>query len=315
MTTVPVILDTDIGDDCDDTWALAMLLRLPELDLKLVTTATGDTTYRAKIVARLLQTAGSDDKPIGIGIPNTGRPTPPRQTGWVEGYTLDRYPGLIHPDGVQAIIDTIMMSSEPITLIAIGPLSNIAEALRREPRIADRTKLVGMHGSFNWHISTNLSLSLKPGGRPEWNVVCDIPAAQAVFAAPWLSVTITPLDTCAHIVLDGERYQRLLASHDPLARAVIENYRIWAATHSEGCDPATRSSVLFDCVAIHLAHTTRWLQMRRLNVLVDTTGNTVESAQGRPVHVAMEWENKEAFEDALLNCLLDPSAHFQNHQG
>jgi len=55
--------------------------------------------------------------------------------------------------------------------------------------------------------------------------------------------------------------------------------------------------------------------MRRLNVLVDTTGNTVESAQGRPVHVAMEWENKEAFEDALLNCLLDPSAHLQNHQG
>jgi len=60
----PVILDTDIGGDIDDTWALAMMLKSPELDVKLVVTATGDTTYRAKIVARMLEIGGRTDVPV-----------------------------------------------------------------------------------------------------------------------------------------------------------------------------------------------------------------------------------------------------------
>ena len=55
---IPVILDTDIGDDIDDTWALVMLLKSPELDLKLVVTDFGKAPYRAKIAARILETAG-----------------------------------------------------------------------------------------------------------------------------------------------------------------------------------------------------------------------------------------------------------------
>lgn len=65
---IPVILDTDIGGDIDDTWALAMLLNSPELDLKLVVTDTGNTTYRAKVAAKLLEVAGRTDVPIGIGL-------------------------------------------------------------------------------------------------------------------------------------------------------------------------------------------------------------------------------------------------------
>jgi len=56
--SVPVILDTDIGDDIDDTWALALLLRSPEVDLRLVTTDYGNTVYRARVAARLLEVAG-----------------------------------------------------------------------------------------------------------------------------------------------------------------------------------------------------------------------------------------------------------------
>ena len=65
---VPVILDTDIGDDIDDTWALALALKSPELDMKLVVTDYGNTEHRAKIVARVLEVAGRTDIPIGIGI-------------------------------------------------------------------------------------------------------------------------------------------------------------------------------------------------------------------------------------------------------
>ena len=50
----PVILDTDIGDDIDDTWALGVLLKSPELDLKLVVTDYGKVNYRPRVVAKFL---------------------------------------------------------------------------------------------------------------------------------------------------------------------------------------------------------------------------------------------------------------------
>ena len=63
----PVILDTDIGTDIDDTWALAMLLASPELDLRLITTVSGDVRYRGDLCAGLLAVAGRRDVPIGLG--------------------------------------------------------------------------------------------------------------------------------------------------------------------------------------------------------------------------------------------------------
>ena len=71
---IPVILDTDIGTDIDDTWALAFLLKCPELDVKLITTASGDTFERAKIVAKILEIAGRTDIPIGLGLPLENTP-------------------------------------------------------------------------------------------------------------------------------------------------------------------------------------------------------------------------------------------------
>ena len=65
----PVIFDTDICDDIDDTWALVLLLKCPEFDVKLITTTVGDTRAKAKVVAKLLEIADRTDIPIGIGVP------------------------------------------------------------------------------------------------------------------------------------------------------------------------------------------------------------------------------------------------------
>ena len=67
-TPIPVIFDTDIGDDIDDTWALGFLLRCPELDLKLAVGDNGKPEYRAKLLARFLERAGRGDVPVGIGL-------------------------------------------------------------------------------------------------------------------------------------------------------------------------------------------------------------------------------------------------------
>lgn len=298
LSTRPVILDTDIGDDIDDTWALAMLLRCPELDLKLITTGFGDTHYRARLVAKLLAVAGRHDVPIGIGKQTCALHEARRdQAAWVKDFNLSDHPGSVYTDGVEAMIDTIMGSPTPVTLLAIGPLTNVREALRREPRIAERARFVGMCGCLRRHHRVADRIA------PEYNIVQDIPAAKVAFTAPW-DMTITPLDTCGFVTLDGPAYQRLLESRDPLVTAVFENYRCWEAARKLEVQSHTRSTILFDTVAVYLAYAEEWLQIEELPVFVDDDGFTRIHDNGRSVRCATQWRDLEAFKSMLVDRLL-----------
>lgn len=306
MTThsrIPVILDTDLGTDIDDTWAIAMMLQCPELDVKMIVSATGDTTYRAKIIARLLDVAGRTDIPIGVGIPQGKRAkphywTPParRQEPWVADYDLTKYSGTLHTDGIDAMIRAIMATPEIVTLICIGPLPNIAEALEREPAIAQKCRFVGMHGSIRDGYGKNSPVA-------EYNVVEEVSAAQKVFSAPWHEAIITPLDTCEKIVLTGENYQSLLHSSNPLMRATLDGYRIWLPAADKEIFNQ-KSSCLYDTVAIYLAFSTEHLVMERMGIRVDDKGFTVPDPQAPPVNVAMAWKDLPAYEKFLTKRLL-----------
>ncbi|MFC1479356.1 nucleoside hydrolase [Planctomycetota bacterium] len=291
---IPVILDTDIGTDIDDTWALAFLLRCPELDLKLVTTSRGDTVYRARLAARFLERAGRSNVPVGVGI--QGSEEGNHQEAWIKGYELTDYPGTIHEDGVQALIDTVMNSAEPVTVCAIGPLPNIALALEREPRIAENARFVGMHGCFKRsHMGS-------PDVIAEWNVKADPPACQKVFAAPWDKI-ITPLDTCGQIRLTGDKYQRVAESSDPLAQDVIDNYRVWKEA-GLGKNWTDGSSVLFDTVAVYLCFSKELLEMKKQPVKVTDEGFTLVEEGAPQADCALEWKDMDAFEDFLVTRLI-----------
>jgi inosine-uridine nucleoside N-ribohydrolase len=290
---IPVIFDTDIGDDIDDTWALALLLKSPELDLKLVVGDNFKAVYRAKLLAKLLQAAGRTDVPVGLGLGANDKQGG-GQSQWVENYDLKTYPGKIHQDGVQAIIDTIMASPTPITLIAVGPVQNLAEALKREPRIAEKARFVGMHGSVR------KGYDGKPQIDAEYNVKVDAKACQKAFTAAW-DMTITPLDTCSLVRLKGNKYKTVRDSTDPLARAVIENYRIWSGKNPQQADNA--SSILFDTVAVYLAFDQRLCTMEKLNIRVDDQGVTRIDPQGKSMNVATEWKDLPAYEDLLVQRL------------
>ena len=289
---IPVILDTDIGDDIDDTWALALLLHSPELDLKLVTTDYGNTEFRAKIVARLLQIARRTDVPVGVGIKTSD--SVGAQGPWVKDYHLAQYPGRVQRDGVQALIDTIMRSTEPVTLICIGPVPNIKAALQREPAIARRARFVGMHGS----VHRGYDGAAKPSA--EYNVKCDPDAFRRALTSPW-SVTITPLDTCGLVRLDGQKYAAVRNSANPLAQAVIENYRIWCGEEPQRAD--TASSVLFDTVAVYLAISEKLLVMEDVGLKVTDDGFTAMDPKGKMTHCAVSWKDLPGFQSFLVNRL------------
>ena len=290
----PVILDTDIGDDIDDTWALCMALGSPDIDLKLVVTAAHNTPLKARLVAKILERAGRTDIPLGIG--KQTKDTPINQEKWLDGYTLDQYKGTVYKDGVQALIDALKAAKEPVTLCAIGPLTNLAEALKRDPSIATKARLVLMFGSVR------IGYDGKSTPDPEWNVVCDIPAAQAVFAAPW-DITIAPLDTCGALRIKGEDYARVVKSETKLARIVVENYDLWV---NRGQHPKDSSSILFDTEAMYLTRPADSLVMETLKLSVNDKGMTVEDPNGRPVHCALGWKDQDGFKKALIEALTRP---------
>jgi inosine-uridine nucleoside N-ribohydrolase len=300
---IPVILDTDIGDDIDDSWALALLLKSPELDLKLAVGDYGKSEYRARLLAKFLQRAGRSDVPVALGLDIAPRGAG-RQIVWVKDYDLMSYPGQVRADGVQAIIDTIMRSPQPVTLICIGPAPNIAAALKREPRIALHARFVGMDGSVR--------LGYGGARQPcaEWNVKADPKALQAVFAAPW-DITITPLDTCGLVQLTGDKYRRVRDATDRNVADLVANYRLWlAADPASSADTANQhSSTLFDPVAVYLAMHQDLFVMEQLQLRVTDDGFTVIDPQARMVNVAAQWKNLDDYETFLANRLV-PKNHF-----
>ena len=309
MTACPkkVVLDTDIGDDIDDTWALAMMLKSPEIDLQLAVSCTGDTLYRAELLGRFLERANRTDVPIGVGLRDASWPLG-SQAPWVEDYQLDHYPGTVCDDGVDAIIRTIMDSPEPVTLLCIGPLTNIAEVLRREPAIPGRTRLVGMLGSVYRGYGDH------PEPAAEYNIKIDVPAAQAVFAAPWQSATITPLDTCGTATLNSEQVRRLNSSDDALVNMVLENHRLWWGRKKNPDTPETWTDQmprkpLFDTVAVHLTHSRAWLEFESIALKVSDAGFTAPDDSGRVMEVAVRWADRTAFLNDLVARLLPGPRH------
>lgn len=299
---VPVVFHTDIGTDIDDSWALAQILRTPGLDLKFVLTDTGDTRYRAALTAKTLEAAGRSDVAIGIGIPSPTGDQPLNMEPWLKDYDLGHYPGKVFDDGVAALIDFVMHSPEPVTIISTSAVPSLAVALEREPSIAAKCRFVGMHGSVD------VGYGDKAPPSAEWNVKVAPAAFRAVIAAPWRDIIITPLDTCGSVSLSGDDYHAIwCATGDPLLRAVIEGYCIFAprAGWSNFSYFTQRSSTLFDCVAVYLATREDLVEVETVRLRVTDDGHTLRDPSGSPVRVALRWKDRAAFEHLLSTTLLN----------
>lgn len=230
-----VILDTDIGSDVDDAACLAYLLSQPRCDLLGITTVSGEPTERAKIASALCHVAG---QPAPI-YPGTARPliVAQRQPFPHQAVLLDR---LDHdrrfPQGeaIEFMRRTIRAHPGEVTLLAIGPLTNVALLFALDPEIpALLRRLVMMIGWF-----TNRPAQADPG---EWNALCDPHAAAMVYRATVAVHRSIPFDVSRQVVMPAAQVQarfrtpllqvvRDLAQvtnperivfHDPLAAATI----------------------------------------------------------------------------------------------
>src|SRR5258708_8891853 len=132
-----VLIDTDIGDDIDDALALALALHSPELDVRAVTRVFGNTHQRARLAAHLLTVFGRKDIPVAAGVQI---PIQPRQrpSGVPQAAILDdhaEFPTLSTLSGPELIIQTAHAHQGQLTLLCLGPLTNVAKSLNSEPNL------------------------------------------------------------------------------------------------------------------------------------------------------------------------------------
>jgi purine nucleosidase len=322
----PVILDTDIGTDVDDVVALGVILRSPELDLRAVTTVYVDTVLRARMVEAVLAVAGRSDIPVGAGV---GAPLLNRDPlvwgGW-EGA------GVIEPNGettdpaiaartgsgsfrhgVDLLIEQVMARPGELTILAIGPLTNLATAIVREPRFARAVRRFVIMGGLVQRRIDQLHMSYV-----EHNIRCDPEAAQIVFqsGAP---TTIVPLDvtTLTRIrradlarVANADALGALVA--DQLDRHMRHNQHDWTTPH----DPLAVAALVHPTFVrtrpmyIQVETQGQYTRAETVAILADQSPNDAAPAHGAvsPIDVALEVD-VTGFESWLIDALSSPKNH------
>jgi inosine-uridine nucleoside N-ribohydrolase len=265
-----LVLDTDIGSDCDDTVALALALASPEIDLAAVTVVSGDVRLRGRIAAHLLALGGRGEVPVFAGC---ARPLGSGTFVWFghEGIELGgtRGAGAVSSEPAVDALLRLFDGRGDLELVTIGPLTNVAAALRRDPGLARRVSRLTAMGGF-------LS-GTAPDGRPlpqavDYNLCGDPEAAATVFAAA-IPIRLVPIDVTLRVWLDERDAAALAADPRPIGPAVARALRAWAPIQRDGFAglgapvPDGAVSFLHDPLALACAHDESFCGFDELDLL------------------------------------------------
>jgi inosine-uridine nucleoside N-ribohydrolase len=255
-----VILDTDIGDDIDDAFALALALRSPELHLLGITTEFGDTELRARLVDRYLQAVGREDIPVAAGVET---PAPNHFTQAAYARQERDHP---HQQAVDFLLGQIRAHPGEITLIAIGPLVNVQAAIARDPATFKKLKRVVMMGGSVYRGYDDAKTGTHQPPDPEWNIRCDPAGAQALLASG-VPVFMMPLDS-TQVHLELPKLLAIASHNSSLTDQLTQLYHQWAGNR-EWPVPT-----LFDPVAVTYAFHPDLCPAAPIRLAVDDQGFT-----------------------------------------
>jgi purine nucleosidase len=274
-----IIIDTDIGDDIDDAFAVALALRSPELQILGITTGFGDTEARARILDRLLGEAGRPDIPVTVGAV-THAPNTLSQRRYGEGSHFAR---ASHPPAVDFIIDQIRKYPGEITLVGIGPLLNVGALIDRDAQSFRKLKrVVIMGGSVDRGYGDPYAASTPP--EPEWNIKNDIASAQKLFASG-VPLYVMPLDS-TQLKLDEVKREFLFRQGTPITDALTILYHQWAQ----------QTPTLFDPMTIAFIDDPMLCPVQPVNIVVDETGMTRRGSGAPNAQVCLKSDPDKFFQ-------------------
>jgi inosine-uridine nucleoside N-ribohydrolase len=260
-----VVLDCDPGHD--DAMAILLAAASPTVELEAITTVAGNQTLDKVTLnaRRVCSVAGIDHVPIAAGCE-----TPLRRERIVAedihgASGLDGVDwgeptvGLDPRHGVDLLIELALRDDvRPLTVVAVGPLTNVATALRREPRIASRIERISIMGG-----AIGLG-NVTPSA--EFNIFADPEAADVVLGSG-VPITLVPLEVTHRALATEPILARIVALDTPVARMSDALLRFFAETYERvfGFD----APAVHDPCAVAAVIDPSILEARPMNVLID----------------------------------------------
>jgi purine nucleosidase len=247
--TKRIIIDTDPG--VDDSFTFLLALASPEIKLEALTTTQGNVTVEkaTRNALSVLELGGAGHIPVAKGsvLPLV---QPLRASAYVHGESGIGNAQLPEPQtkpvqghAVDYLIDRVIAEPNEVSIFPIGPMTNIAMAIRKEPRFAKSVKeLVIMGGA------------IQEGGNmtplAEFNIYVDPHAAHIVFHSG-IPITLIPLDVTHKCLIKQEHVDRLLKINSPVTRFIKEAIDVYLKASLElgyeGCalhDPLTLATII-----------------------------------------------------------------------
>ena len=269
---IPVIVDFDIGDDIDDSFALALLLTSPQIELRGVSTAWGDTTLRVRLVERLLRELGRDDVPVFAGMQTTSH-NGFTQARWASGPHL---PGGVDPPAklqpppggsIDFMLQQARSHPGEITLLALGPLSNLAAAISRD-RVAFQQfkQVVMMGGSIRQGYSRSDYDPPQPPSA-EYNIFTDPASARTVFGSG-VPIVMMPLDS-TQLRLDDQKRNALFSHGSALTDAVALMTLQWSNANQPW---VSATPTLYDVVPVSWLLQPSLCPLVPMHIVIDAKG-------------------------------------------
>lgn len=223
---IPMILDTDIGTDLDDAYALVLAARSPQIRLLAVTTVYGQVEVRSAIARKLLVLMGEDKIPVASGRPQALDDHKAAWGGW-EGKGLlapnEVVPGISEKSAPDLIVDVLTASQEKVVIVSVGGLTNIAVAMQKNPQIAEKIERFVIMGGC---LRPILIQGKRLPDRLETNLHNDVDAA-AIVLRSGLPITLVPAEVTFQTNLLQSDFERIRKATTPLAEAMTKLTLIW----------------------------------------------------------------------------------------
>jgi purine nucleosidase len=226
-----ILVDTDPG--IDDALAILLALASPEVELEGVSVVHGNCSVEQALSNALgvLELAQGSDIPVarGFALPLVQPSLLALETHGDAGIGYARLPAPtarpVAEHSVEFLIEKIMSAPGEITLVCIGPLTNVAIALRKEPGIINAVKDVIIMGGAIRHQGNASPLA-------EFNVYVDPHAAHMVYHSG-MPITLVPLDVTYQCILTHADVERLQRLESPISRFIADSTRFYMEYHDE----------------------------------------------------------------------------------
>lgn len=230
-----VIIDTDIAGDIDDVYALALILQSEEFEVLGVTLVDNDQELRVKVAGKLLQITGNSDIPVLIGNSirkDEGITKYRQQVLWAQNFDKTKR---IEQRADDFIIEQLNKDPGEIIIFTVGPVSNMADVIRKDPNALRKTKAIySMLGAFYRQSFAKFV------PKAEYNVRVDVASSQ-LFLKSNAEMIIAPLDITLDARLETQYFNQIKNHNSVLSKALYELTNLWGKT---------KTATLHDVVAV-----------------------------------------------------------------